>query len=145
MTLSMCALFSLLSLIHIWYGMFYDMAAEVRAQNRVDDVYTLCGVDDSGKVMAVVTYYTDDDCAPDKTVRLDFGRDASYSLLRLDERHDGEKCGVTDDLTLTLPRQSCEMCIRDSSRRGGDSRNRNAGAQAGRGAFEGAVRRHMRQ
>lgn len=92
-----------------WYGMFYDMAAEVRAQNRVDDVYTLCGVDDLGKVLAVVTYYTDDDCAPDKTVRLDFGRDASYSLFRLDERHDGEKCGVTDDLTLTLPRQSCVL------------------------------------
>ena len=97
--------------------MFYDLAAEVRAQNQVDEIYTLCGVDEAGRVTAVVTYYTDDDGAPDRTIRLDFGQEAEYSLYRLDERHDGELCGVTDDLTLTLPRQSCVLIRQTGDRR----------------------------
>ena len=100
-----------------WYGMFYDLAAEVRAQNQVDEIYTLCGVDEAGRVTAVVTYYTDDDGAPDRMIRLDFGQEAEYSLYRLDERHDGELCGVTDDLTLTLPRQSCVLIRQTDGRR----------------------------
>ena len=74
-------------------------------------------MDEAGRVTAVVTYYTDDDGAPDRTIRLDFGQEAEYSLYRLDERHDGELCGVTDDLTLTLPRQSCVLIRQTGDRR----------------------------
>ena len=60
--------------------------------------------------LAVVTYYTDDDCAPDKTDAAGLWPGCgAIACYRLDERHDGEKCGVTDDLTLTLPRQSCVL------------------------------------
>lgn len=91
-----------------WYGMFYDLT-EVRAQNDCENVYTLCGVDAEGRTTAVITYYTDDDSAPDKVVCLDFGQQAEYEIFRVDEAHSGELCATTGDLTLTLPRQSCVL------------------------------------
>lgn len=90
-----------------WYGMFYDMQKEIPAETSVDDVYSLCGVNKNGKVLAVVTYYIDDDTAGDKTVKLDFGRPGNYEIYLLDEEHTNELVSKTDDLTFTLKNYTC--------------------------------------
>ena len=90
-----------------WYGMFYDMEREVIAENSVKDVYTLCGVDKNGKSLTVVTYYNDDDNAPDKAVRIEMGRGGSYETYLLDESSKGERIDTPADLTFTMKRQSC--------------------------------------
>ena len=92
-----------------WYGLFYDLEYEFRAENSLPGVYSLCGADENGKVTAIVTYYTDDDAAPARELKLDFGRSGSFELTLLDGEHDAECAGLTDDLTLTLPRCSCVL------------------------------------
>ncbi len=92
-----------------WYGMFYDMENEVRAENDVENIYTLCGVDNNGKALCIVTYYTDDDSAPEKSVKLDFGREGKYEVYLLDKEHDGELIDTIEDLTFTSPVHSCVL------------------------------------
>ena len=88
----------------LWYGNFYDMEAEVRSDSDPDDVYSLCGVDKDGKAMAVVTYYVNDDTAPAKDVKVDFGREGKYEVYYLDNAHDPKLCEVTSKLEFTLER-----------------------------------------
>ena len=88
----------------LWYGKFYDMEAEIRSDSDPDDVYTLCGVDKDGKVMATVTYYTDDDNSSSKSVKLDFGKNGKYEVYYLDGSHDPTACEITDKLELVLER-----------------------------------------
>ncbi len=90
-----------------WYGMFYGMKHEIRSENTVDDIYTLCGVDDDGKVLAVVTHYSDDDNADDKTISIDFGKDGNYEIYLLDEEHTNELVSTTNNLTFTMKNQTC--------------------------------------
>ena len=85
------------------------MSAEVVSENEVSDIYTLCGVDDEDKVLAVITYYTDEEGKEDKTVTVDFGREGEYEIFLLDESHDAELIQVTSDLTFTLTPNSCLM------------------------------------
>ena len=85
-----------------WYGMFYDMKAWIPADNKLDNIYTLCGIDENGKTMAIVTYYSDDDNAPNKSFKLDFGRCGNYEIYALDSEKDGELVGTTSDLTFDL-------------------------------------------
>ena len=87
-----------------WYGMFYDMVKEIPAANKLENIYSLCGVDKDGKVTAVVTYYTDDDTAANKQVKLDFGRPGKYEIYLVDGTKMGEKVATTEDLTLDLKR-----------------------------------------
>ena len=89
-----------------WYGMFYDLEAEVRSESDPEDIYTLCGVDKDGKTLTTVTYYTNDDNAEDKTVSLDFGRSGNYEVYYLDNDHDPNVAYKTSDLTFTLPRNA---------------------------------------
>ena len=88
----------------LWYGKFYDLDAEIRSDSDPDDIYTLCGVDKDGKVMATVTYYTDDDNAPAKEVKLDFGKEGKYEIYYLDDSHDPNSCEITDCLEIKLER-----------------------------------------
>ena len=88
----------------LWYGKFYDCEYEVRSESDPEDIYTLAGVDENGKVLATVTYYTNDDTAEAKTVRLDLGRSGKYEVYYLDNSHDPTAFEVTEDLTLTLER-----------------------------------------
>ena len=90
-----------------WYGMFYDLQKEIPAENSIEDVYSLCGVDENGKALAVVTYFIDDDTAGDKTVKLDFGRPGNYEIYLLDDEHTNELVATTDDLTFTLKNYTC--------------------------------------
>ncbi|MBO5913532.1 MAG: hypothetical protein J6Q76_08705, partial [Clostridia bacterium] len=89
-----------------WYGMFYDCIKEIPCDTMVDNIYTLCGVKEDGKILATVTHYTDKDFdgeITDKTVTLDFGRSGNFEIYLLDNEHDGELIKVTDCLQLTLP------------------------------------------
>lgn len=90
-----------------WYGMFYDLQAEIKAENAVDDIYSLCGVDAEGKVLSVITYYTDDDAAEKKQLTLDFGKNGRYEFYLLDEDHTNELIATTEDLSLELKPNSC--------------------------------------
>ena len=92
-----------------WCGMLYDMEAEIRCENEPENVYSLCGIDKEGKVLSVITYYTDDDNAPNKEITVDFGRDGKYEIYLLDDEHDGELTEVTDKLTFNMKVQSCVM------------------------------------
>ena len=92
-----------------WYGMFYDMIAEIRCESSIDDIYTLCGVDKNDKVLCVLTHYSDDDAAGAKSVKVDFGRKGKYEIYFLDEKHDAEPVAITDKLELTMVNNSCVM------------------------------------
>lgn len=92
-----------------WYGMFYDMEKEIPAENTQENIYTLCGVGKDGKVMAIVTYFTDDDTAGNKQVKLDFGKEGNYEMYLVDDKHLGELVCETCDLTLDLKRCSIVM------------------------------------
>ena len=86
--------------------MFYDMKHEVRAQNEIENVYTLCGVDENGKMLCVVTNYSDDDSLGNKKVALDIGRCGKFEIYRVDSTHDGELCETTEKLEFDMENQS---------------------------------------
>lgn len=90
-----------------WYGMFYDMEYEIPAENSVENVYTLCGTDKNGKLSAIITYYTDDDDAANKTVNLDFRKSSNYEIYLLDEEHTNDFVSKTADLTFDMKNQTC--------------------------------------
>lgn len=92
-----------------WYGDFYDLDAEIRAENSFDNIYTLCGVSDEGKITCILTYFDDDDTAGDREIALDFGRDGEYDIYLLDEEHDSENIGTKTDLCFSLKRNSCVL------------------------------------
>ncbi len=87
-----------------WYGMFYDMETEIRAENQIDDIYCLAGKDKNEKVSAIITHYNNDDATPEKEIKIDFGKPGSkYEIYAVDKDHNGELLKTTDDLTLRLP------------------------------------------
>ncbi len=90
-----------------WYGKFYDMEAYVPCQSKVEDIYTLCGVDKDGKLLCVITHYNEEDATAPKEVMLDFGREGHFEVYALDADHDGELIKTTDRTTFTLPCHSC--------------------------------------
>jgi hypothetical protein len=90
-----------------WYGQFYDMQAYVPCQSAAEDLYTLCGVDQDGKLLCALTYYTEDDDAAPKEVALDFGREGNFEVYLLDETHDAELVATTASPTFTMNRHSC--------------------------------------
>lgn len=89
-----------------WYGMFYDMAKSVQAENPLDNIYSLCGIAPNGKVLSVITHYNDDDTAGSRTVSIDFGKTGRYEVYLLDAEHDGELIQTTDTLVFELSNQS---------------------------------------
>ncbi|MBQ9975677.1 MAG: hypothetical protein IJP16_04135 [Clostridia bacterium] len=90
----------------MWYGKFYDMEYEVRCKNQPEGIYTLCGVDKDGKVLCIVVNYSDNDDSPSRELSLDFGKSGSFELYLVDDNHDGELIDTTEELAITLPRQS---------------------------------------
>ncbi|MBR2930588.1 MAG: hypothetical protein IKC32_05100 [Clostridia bacterium] len=85
-----------------WYGMFYDMEKEIPSENSIENVYSLLGVDKSGKALALLTYYTDDDDAVEKEIALDLGRDGEYEIYLLDADHDAELVDKTGTLKFNM-------------------------------------------
>ena len=90
-----------------WYGKFYDLEAEIKAENTVDDIYTLCGVDENGKVLATVTYYDYYKDNAHKQIKLDFGKTGKYEIYLVDENHTNELIATTEDLTFDMVSNSC--------------------------------------
>lgn len=90
-----------------WYGLFYDADAYVKCETEADNIYSLCAVDKSGKALAVITHYSDDDGKAPETVSVDFGKSGKYEVYMLDENHDGELLGTFDELSFILPVNSC--------------------------------------
>lgn len=91
----------------LWYGMFYDMEAEVPCITESENIYTLCGRGKDNKTLSVITYYTDDDAAADKEISVDFGKPGSYEIYLLDDAHDAVLTKVTSNLTFTLKANTC--------------------------------------
>lgn len=85
-----------------WYGMFYDMEKEIKAENHIENIYSLCGVGENNKVISVVTHYNNDDSAENKTISIDFGKKSSYQVYLLDSEHNGELIKTTDKLELDM-------------------------------------------
>lgn len=92
-----------------WYGMFYDLESEIRCETKAEDIYTLCGVSKDEKAITIITYFTDDDDADDKTVKVEFSRDCECEVYLLDEDHEAEKIATTSDFEFTMKRNSCIM------------------------------------
>lgn len=92
-----------------WYGMFYDMAKEIPSANKIENIYSLCGVGEAGKVLSVVSYFNDDDNAENKTVSVDFGKKGTYEIYLLDETHDGTLIATTEKLTFDMKVQSAVL------------------------------------
>ncbi len=92
-----------------WYGDFYELKNEIRAENKIDDIYSLCGVDKDNKASAIITYYTDEENREDKEIKLDFGKDGKYNIFLLDEKTDGELIDCTENLSFKIKANSCIM------------------------------------
>ena len=91
----------------MWYGKFYDGYKYVSCEDDIENIYTLCGVNDDGKVMCVITHYSNDDNEP-KKVKIDFGKQGDYEIFLLDKEHNGDLVKTTSDLEFTL---ECNTCI----------------------------------
>lgn len=92
-----------------WYGMFYDMKHEIVCENTPDHIYTLCGENGEGKLLSVITYYSDDNSLEDKTVKVDFGKESEYEIYLLDSEHNAELVDTTSKLEFTMKLNSCIM------------------------------------
>ena len=90
----------------MWYGKFYDMESEIRCENEPENIYTLCGIDENGKVMCIVTNYSENDYSPAEDIKIDFGREGKYEIYVVDDEKDGELIGVTDKLEFTIKKHS---------------------------------------
>lgn len=90
-----------------WYGMFYDMEAEIRSDTSIENIYSLCGVSGDGKALAVITHYTDNDNSAAKQVKIDFMKNGNYEIYLLDNNHDGELVSETSELEFTLEPNTC--------------------------------------
>lgn len=95
----------------MWYGKFYDMDAYIPCRSGAEDLYTLCGVDKNGKILCIVTHYSDNDDAPAKDVKLDFGKDGSFEVYLLDAEHDGELVDTVCSAEFTKFTMKCHSCI----------------------------------
>ncbi|MBQ2889525.1 MAG: hypothetical protein IJE41_03630 [Clostridia bacterium] len=86
-----------------WYGMFYDLESEVKCDNMVPDIYTLCGVDKDNKTLSVITYYTDhEEEAKIKEIEVDFNKKVQYEIYLLDENHDAQLIEETSVLKFKM-------------------------------------------
>lgn len=84
-----------------WYSGFYGLS-EIRAEATPENIHSLGGIDENGKVCAIVTYYTDDDGMPSKDIEIDFGRSGKYEVFVVDEDRTAESVGVTDKLSFEM-------------------------------------------
>ena len=92
-----------------WYGMFYDLEAEVRCESASENIYSLCGVDSNGKSLCMLTHYSEDDNTEPKEIALDFGKDAEYEIYLVDKDSDEALTKVKGAPKLTLPVHACAL------------------------------------
>lgn len=92
-----------------WYGNFYDLEYEIRCNNRIDNIYSIAGVDKYGKITAIITYYSDYDNAADKEIAIDFGRESTFDIYLLDSTNNGELLKTSKELSFLLQNHSVIM------------------------------------
>ncbi len=85
-----------------WYGMLYDCQKAITAENQIENIYSLCGVDVQGKATIILTYYSDNDYLPTKNITLDLGKNGAYEIYKVDNNHNGELIEITDNLTFDM-------------------------------------------
>lgn len=90
-----------------WYGEFYDYDYEVRSNDKIDDIYTLCGINKEGKIIAIIAYYSDDDNKENKTIKVNFDKDSEYEVYLLDKEHNGDLIQITKELVFDISIHSC--------------------------------------
>lgn len=77
--------------------MLYDCEKEIFAKNKIENIYSLCGVDNNGKATIILTYYSDNDDLPAKNISLELGKKGNYEIYRIDNNHNGELTEITDN------------------------------------------------
>lgn len=90
-----------------WYGMFYEGYHMIENESTIENVYTLCGVNEKNKALAIITYFSDDDNAEDKQISIDFGESGKYEVFYLDNEHDPEQGYLTENLTFNMKVHNC--------------------------------------
>lgn len=85
-----------------WYGKLYDCEKEIFAKNEIENIYSLCGVDNNGKATIILTYYSDNDALPIKNISLELGKKGTYEIYIVDNEHNGELTEITDNLSFDL-------------------------------------------
>lgn len=85
-----------------WYGMFYDMDKEIKAENQIENIYSLCGTDKNNKVLAVITHYNHEDDAENKKINIDLNKKGTYEIYLLDSKHNGELIKTTEQLEFDM-------------------------------------------
>ena len=87
--------------------MFYGAEKEIPSETQPDNIYSLCGVGKNGKVLAVLTYYSEDDDAGNRTVRIDFEKQGKYEVCLLDAGNDGVLTTTTEEPFFGMKVHSC--------------------------------------
>ncbi len=92
-----------------WYSNFYDCAYEIKSENSLENVYGLCGAKEDGKIICALTYYSDDDNAPNKEFEVEFNGAGKYEIYIVDKVNDEKLIDVTDKIKLNLPVHACVL------------------------------------
>ncbi len=95
----------------LWFSDLKDKGEWVKCETEIDDIYTLCACDENNSVLSVITYYTDEENMPEKTVEIDFGKeDCRFEIYILDDEKSNElvktECGKP---VITLKPNTCAM------------------------------------
>ncbi len=97
----------------LWFADLKDNGEWVKCENKIDNIYNLCTCNEEDKVMAVFTYYTDEDDSSEKTFDVDFGKEnCEFEIYLLDKEKSNEKIRsekVNNKLTLTMTPNSCVL------------------------------------
>ena len=92
-----------------WYGEFYDLEKEIRAEKEPQDFYTIAGLDKEGKTTAIIAHYSDNDAKSPTQVCVELKEGAEYEVYLLDKDHDGERVEIAKELCFEMPVHSCIM------------------------------------
>jgi hypothetical protein len=82
-----------------WYGELYGKT-RVESSSIDDCIYSIAGKDEDGKLTVLITYYTNEDDSPSKTVTLDAG-ESTWDVFTVDGEKEELVEGVKN-VTLTL-------------------------------------------
>ena len=86
-----------------WYGQnYYELENYIPQKNSVKNLYSLCGTDNDGRITCIVTYYSENDKARSKRVKLDFGREAKFEAYLVDEENDEKKIKIPKSLEFDM-------------------------------------------
>ena len=85
-----------------WYGMLYNCVKEIKADNKIENIYSLCGVDENSKSTSIITHYSENDDTKAKKISVDFGKEGTYKIYLLDKKHNTELIKTTDKIELDM-------------------------------------------